>query len=117
MGNTAGICIYIDPCKDICDKKQILFNDAEWDDPIILYNSQRNQAISNNKSKRSNKKQNENIYKSSMNDVELMNKNKNRNSLFNSNINTNIYIYSTAQNSKINNGNNNLNSLEKKRII
>ena len=116
MGNTAGICIYIDPCKAICDKKQILFNDGEWDDPIILYNSQRKQAT-NNTNKRFNKKQNENLYNSSMNDAELMNKNKNRNSLFNSNINTNIYIYSTTQNSKINNSNNNLNSFEKKRII
>ena len=47
MGNTAGICTYIDPCKSICDKKQILFNDGEWDDPIVLDNSQRNQTISN----------------------------------------------------------------------
>ena len=111
MGNTATVCAYIDTCKAICGKDQILFNFSEWDDPILLDNSQRNQITTNNKNKRfSRKSQNGSLGKSSMNDVEQMNKNKN--SLFNSNINTNIYIYSTAQNTKINNSSN-FNSLPK----
>ena len=121
MGNTAAICTYIDACNAICDKDQILFNISEWDDPIVLENSQRNQVIPNNRSKKLyHKRKNGSIGKSSMNDVELMNKN-NRNSLFNSNINTNtntntnMCANSTTQNSKINYGsslyrNNNMNN-------
>ena len=71
MGNAAFFCSYIDPCNNVCDKKQVLFSHSEWDDPIIIDNSNKvNQTEENKSSKKENKKKYKNsIGSNSLNEI------------------------------------------------
>jgi len=64
MGNAAIFCTYIDPCNTLCDKRQVLFNHSEWDDPIVIDNSQNINITEQNKSKKiiNKRKPKDNIY-------------------------------------------------------
>ena len=120
MGNGSSICSFIVPCNKICDQKNVLFNDLEWDDPIIEENSKtirpnldnNNNNNNNDKSlKNSQKKQNESVGKSTINnEIEMIQKNKKAsflNSNINTNTNTNSFINTNTTNTKsLLNGNN-----------
>ena len=105
MGNAAFVCTYIDPCNTLCNKRQILFNNSEWESPILIDNN--SQRVSQTQEIPNSKNVKLSFGKNSINEIDVNHKN-NRGSIINSNINTNVY---SGLNSVIPNPKNNSNNM------
>ena len=105
MGNAAFVCTYIDPCNTLCNKRQILFNNSEWESPVLIDNN--SQRVSQTQENPNSKNVKLSFGKNSINEIDANHKN-NRGSIINSNINTNVY---SGLNSAIPNPKNNSNNM------